>query len=213
MMNIVHKIVIILLLILYLGNLQAQGLEKLILSDSAKLTITGVQSNTGKIFPVHTMPIVTYLLNGSLKSTAFGKVNQQADSLMFTDGDLQITFKDQPFEKGARMRIIFKNNSISDTFSIGNVVPFGEDSTHIYITGKGENELSRSHLFRPGYEPVNVILPDNAWETGFSAVSIDGEKGICALARRAGWEKRESTAQAIRNVAFPGRKRNIHALG
>jgi len=204
MMNIVHKIVIILLFTLYLGNLQAQGLGKFILSDSAKLTIKGVLSNSGKILPVHDMPIVTYLLNGSLKSTACGKVNQQADSLILTDGDLQITFKNQPFEEGARLRIIFKNNSVSDTFSIGNVVPLGEDSTHIYITGQGNNELSRSHLFRPGYKPVNVILPDNAWETGFSAVSTDGDKGICALARRTGWEKGKAQRRRFETLLFPG---------
>ena len=53
-----------------------------------------------------------------------------------------------------------------DTLSISNVVPFGEDNSSVYITGDGPWDLARAWLFRPGFQPVRVILPDNAWELG-----------------------------------------------
>lgn len=67
------------------------------------------------------------------------------------------------------------------------MVPLGESKSHVYITGLGNHSLSRAHLFRPGFAPVNVILPDNAWELGFSAVNMI-EKNVCALMRRVKWE-------------------------
>ncbi|NLA48944.1 MAG: formylglycine-generating enzyme family protein, partial [Bacteroidales bacterium] len=41
--------------------------------------------------------------------------------------------------------------------------------------------------FRPGCRPVGVILPDNAWELGYSSFSA-GNLSVCALARRTGTE-------------------------
>jgi formylglycine-generating enzyme required for sulfatase activity len=150
------------------------------------------------------LPILTYLVNGKLKSTSAGKSVQQADSIIITEGNLQISYKSLPFSTGTKARIIFKNVSTKDTLHIENVVPFGENPEHVYITGKGDNGLSRSHLFRPGYEPVNVILPDNAWELGFAAVAPDNENGICALTRRTGWDKTKAQRRRFETLLYPG---------
>ncbi len=41
-------------------------------------------------------------------------------------------------------------NTGTDTLSVSNVVPFGEDKGSVYITGRGPWDLARAYLFRPG---------------------------------------------------------------
>lgn len=91
---------------------------------------------------------------------------------------------------GCRYDIFFINET-TDTLVLENVVPFGCAENHPYITGKGDHWLSRSHLFLPGKTPVNVILPDNAWESGYSGIRINDSLSVCALTRRKRWDKAE----------------------
>ena len=77
----------------------------------------------------------------------------------------------------------FENIS-NDTVSISNVVPFNSDIESVNITGKGPWDLARAWLFRPGYRPVRVILPDNAWELGYTSFEAGNGFSVCALARR-----------------------------
>ena len=46
--------------------------------------------------------------------------------------------------------------------------------------------MSRSALFRPGYGPIGVVLPDNAWEMGFCDVQASSGGNLVAIARRTG---------------------------
>jgi gamma-glutamyl hercynylcysteine S-oxide synthase len=82
--------------------------------------------------------------------------------------------------------LTFKNVS-GDTLILENFIPFGGLSDQVFITGKGKHTLSRSHLFRPNYDPVNVILPDNAWELGYASIQKESS-GIASLLRRKYWE-------------------------
>ena len=100
-----------------------------------------------------------------------------------TVGRFSVSYVEQLYNFGRKALVTFKNIS-RDTVLLHNVVPFGESDKHVYITGKGKHGLSRTHLFRPGYEPVNVIVPDNAWELGFSAIETGENTGVCALVRR-----------------------------
>jgi formylglycine-generating enzyme required for sulfatase activity len=86
-------------------------------------------------------------------------------------------------EKGLKSEIIFENIG-SDTISISNVVPFGTSEGSVYITGNGPWDLARAYLYRPGFRPVRVILPDNAWELGYASFNADKDMSVCALARR-----------------------------
>lgn len=104
---------------------------------------------------------------------------------------------------GLKTEITFTNLS-RDTIRIGNFVPFGESARHIYITTKGSEGLSRTHLFRPGYAPVNMIVPDNAWELGFAAVNVDNGSSICALARRNASGIRNATRRRFDTEIYPG---------
>ncbi len=77
----------------------------------------------------------------------------------------------------------FENIS-DDTVSISNVIPFDSDNESVNITGKGPSDLARAWLYRPGYLPVRVILPDNAWEMGYTSFDTQNGFSVCAIARR-----------------------------
>jgi formylglycine-generating enzyme required for sulfatase activity len=103
---------------------------------------------------------------------------------------------------GWHTQIVFTNIS-KDTLTLHNVVPLGENHERVYITGLGDHYLSRAHLFRPGFQPVNVILPDNAWELGYSELDL-GETKIAALSRRASWEN--AARRRFETIIYPGGK-------
>ena len=114
-----------------------------------------------------------------------------------TGSDQKMTLsieQDEKFEFGCKADLTFRNIS-QDTIWLTNVVPFGFSADKICITGKGDHPLSRSHLFRPGFEPVNCILPDNAWELGFCDFPVNDTLRVAALTRRS----REGMAHAVRH--------------
>lgn len=82
-----------------------------------------------------------------------------------------------------KCNVVFENIG-NDTVILSNVVPFGENRNSVYITAFGPPDLTRAGLFRPGFRPVKVILPDNAWEIGYSSFNIGGDLSVCAIARR-----------------------------
>jgi iron(II)-dependent oxidoreductase len=84
--------------------------------------------------------------------------------------------------------ILFLENKGNDTITFENVVPFGADNNNVYITSTGPMELARAKLFRPGYGPVRVVLPDNAWEMGYGSVTVENGLTLCGIARRTGYE-------------------------
>ena len=148
-------------------------IEKLILSDS---TEAGQELS----FPVFSFELngkyhVSNDVNATLAGTRF---------LMSFENSLRVSFisygGDHP---GWRGEIAFQNNSF-DTIEISNVLPLGEDASNVYITGKRPWNLARAYLHRPGYKPVRVILPDNAWELGFSVKEVNQDISLVTLARR-----------------------------
>lgn len=88
-----------------------------------------------------------------------------------------------PYGSGSASALTFENKG-TDTVSISNVVPFGSDTGSVYITGYGPPDLAKAWLFRPHFKPVRVILPDNAWELGYSSFNTANGLSVCALARR-----------------------------
>ena len=99
--------------------------------------------------------------------------------------------------------IVFYNRS-NDTLVLRNVVPFGVSRDHVYITGLGEHGLSRAHLFVPGKTPVNVVLPDNSWELGFSCVQNGFDANTAALVRRDRNSMVKGQRRRFETVLFPG---------
>ncbi|MBN2174784.1 MAG: SUMF1/EgtB/PvdO family nonheme iron enzyme [Bacteroidales bacterium] len=130
-------------------------------------------------------PVFSFILNDSLvfaskftiKDTIFEIFTSGSDTLVC------MMVKDTLQKEALRYYIDFTNIS-SDTMILENVVPFGQTEENIYIAGSGPWALARTYLFRPGKEPIGVILPDNAWEMGYGALQSKGSSNICAITRR-----------------------------
>lgn len=95
-------------------------------------------------------------------------------------------------------------NISKDTLVLKNVVPFGRDSSNIYITGLGNHGLSRTHLFIPGRIPVNVIVPDNAWDLGFSSMSLTDSLRLYCLVRRDRTSISGGSRSRFETTLYPG---------
>jgi len=87
------------------------------------------------------------------------------------------------YKDGLQLKIHFVNKT-KDTLRLHNVVPFEINQDQVYITGKGEHPLYRTHLFLPNKQPINVIVPDNAWELGFNVVKMNDSVSLYGFSRR-----------------------------
>lgn len=104
--------------------------------------------------------------------------------VMIFPGGVEAGFTPRTMDrKGWYAELVIRNNS-NDTIRISDVVPFGENRDNVFITGFGPPNLARASLFLPGKSPVRVVLPDNAWEMGFSAFDTDTIFSVCSIARR-----------------------------
>ncbi len=99
-------------------------------------------------------------------------------------------------------QIVLENTS-SDTLEIRNLVPFGVNNDHVYITGLGEHGLSRTHLFIPGKTPVNVVCPDNAWDLGFSCIEKKDSLNLAALTRRDRASLKKGQRRRFETILYP----------
>ena len=98
--------------------------------------------------------------------------------------------------------IIRLKNISRDTISIRNLVPYGTSNDHVYITGKGDHPLSRTHLFIPHKIPVNVVCPDNAWELGFSCIQKERLQ-VASLTRRVRESVQKGVRKRFETVLYP----------
>ncbi len=130
------------------------------------------------------VPFLTFEVNDTLVSLADMKASVRGETYSFEwNGRIQGSVHVEKTEEGWKARIFFKNTS-GNEISIANVVPLGQSREHIYLTAAGPWSLARTRIYRPGYGPVGVILPDNAWELGYSALPLSSRLSLCALSRR-----------------------------
>ncbi|MEI7421420.1 MAG: SUMF1/EgtB/PvdO family nonheme iron enzyme [Prolixibacteraceae bacterium] len=177
-----------LFILLSLAQFHAQGqnLKMIFQQDGSQIAVKGMKSEEGGsvTFP-KVLPLISYevcprndLANKKFYTTALPSGVEPKSSV------LEISVQEiTDYKPGYKAVVTFKNIS-KDTLWLTNVVPFGFSADHVCITGKGDHGLSRSHLFRPGYEPVNCILPDNAWELGFSTITLNDSIQLSSLTRR-----------------------------
>ncbi|MBO9572399.1 MAG: hypothetical protein J7497_09355, partial [Chitinophagaceae bacterium] len=100
-------------------------------------------------------------------------------------------------------RISFKNIS-TDTVVLHNVVPFARTNSEVYITGIGNHELSRTHLIFPSRSPVNVIVPDNAWDLGYNTHMISEDRKLAGLTRRIKNSVENGRRKRFETILYPG---------
>jgi len=194
--------------VLLLLSISLSGQTVELIPDRKGLTLRAFSADGQQLANPNSVSPVSFLLDGQL---------QRIDRLIPSDsawhrplGSLHFRMEQLPLrEKGATWRFVFSNTG-KDTLSIANVVPFGEAPDRVYLTGKGDHRLSRSHLFLPGRTPVNVILPDNAWELGYAAVMLDADNGVAALSRRISWNE-QAGRRRFETLLYPGGEVVYHA--
>ena len=180
---------------LYPLNSSAQqgGLKSLTVRQ---LSVTGIHDASGRSYSLDKTPLVDFELNDKKYSSN--------DAAPAWNKKLEVSFVAEPdFTPGTRGTITFKNIS-SDTLTLANVVPLGRNPQTVYITGKGDNPISRTHLFLPGRQPVNVIVPDNAWELGFSESPVKDSLSLCALVRRSSKDFSKGSRRRFETILYPG---------
>lgn len=160
------KIAVIFLAILSQLGVVAQPLDGLVTREGQ---VTLIRSGT-RAWPVN-LPVVTFRVNDILYQSG------STSPLVVSSSDFQYT------DKGVSFRITFTNPT-QDTLTLTNVVPFGEANKEVVVTGLGKHPLSRTYLFLLNRKPVNVIVPDNAWNLGYAALKLDDELRLFGLARR-----------------------------
>ncbi|TPE44048.1 formylglycine-generating enzyme family protein [Pontibacter mangrovi] len=174
-----------------LFSAQAQELQGISLSSGAK----GVKAFTVKGKELQApaeLPLVYY------------EVDKKAATSLQPEKKVQVSFEQEKgFTPGYKGKVTFKNTS-PDTVWLSNVVPLGREDKAVYITGKGEHPLSRTHLFLPGKSPVNVIVPDNAWELGYTGLELGNGQAVCALVRRDLESMEKATRRRFETVIAPG---------
>lgn len=106
------------------------------------------------------------------------------------------------YKEGIRIKLRF-NNISSDTIILHNVVPFSVQNSQVYITGKGNHSLSRTHLFIPDRNPVNIIVPDNAWELGYNSFSLKDSISLYGFSRRNKSSLQNGMVKRFETILYP----------
>jgi len=164
----------------------SQSIKKINISYQNGLRADSITLSDNTNLPVkREKPLFSFIINEKVftASDVPALANGNIYSQIF-DNRIKLVFTyDEAVTSGWESGFEFENIS-EDTVSVSNVVPFSQDNESVTITGKGPWDLARAWLFRPGYRPVRVILPDNAWEMGYSSFELSGGFSVCAIARR-----------------------------
>ena len=168
--------------LIYLNQSFAQSIK---IENIKGLVVTKYTDAGKNDYPVKAVPLFSFLWQDSLIfSNAKNVVWSNSTGGFYIGDSIRGTLAvDSVFKKGLKLLIRLTNMS-RDTIVIENFVPFGQSNDKTYITGSGPWDLARTKLFRPGKEPVGVILPDNAWEMGYASFNLNDDKSLCAIARR-----------------------------
>ena len=168
----------------------AQNLALVSIGDER---VNAAETSDGKIYPL-SFPVATYQLRSN-------EIPANQNSIKLT------VSSSSKFANSLKFTLAFQNTT-RDTIAITNVVPFGEATDRVYLTGLGNHPLSRTHLFIPNKKPVNVIVPDNAWELGYAEVPLTTNLHLCALTRRDVASIQLGKRKRFETVLFPGGSMN-----
>jgi formylglycine-generating enzyme required for sulfatase activity len=172
-------------LLIFSNIAEAQLITRVTFSNEGRSAKSILLSDSSILYFAKERPLFSFVADGKNYSTGELPVYFESGNYVYTVGSkLIIRFTPAVNLFTEWSGIIQFENTGQDTISISNVVPFGESNSSVYITGFGTDELARASLFRPGFKPVRVILPDNAWELGYSSFYADKDYSVCALARR-----------------------------
>ena len=176
---------------------QQQGLAQHVQSITVdRQKVTAMVGERGELMKLN-RPLISYEVNGKT-------------FLSGDDSPLQVTFTAGPLSQKGIKGVLLLTNPSRDTVSLSNVVPFGREGNEAYITGRGNHSLSRTHLFLPGRNPVNVIVPDNAWELGYAGLLLNNNQKLFGLVRRDLTSLVKATRKRFVTIIAPGGSVSYH---
>jgi len=164
--------------------------------------------NSGNITLVDSHPFFSVVVDSVLYSSC-SHARFAGDTLSFTlaDSIRGWAVMEKEFSPGVKFTVRLINTG-KKIRRIENLVPLGEGHDKVYITADGTKEwpqyLCRSRLYRPGYGPVGVVLPDNAWHLGFADLRINDTLSLTALARRGSRDKDKTSIDRWMVTMNPG---------
>jgi gamma-glutamyl hercynylcysteine S-oxide synthase len=175
---------VILILCLVSCSIFAQKLDGFEITGSSGLLIGKLTlSDSSSVTPLRNKALFSFNLDNKICYSSLAAFTISDGKYAQVFGDNVRVFSTVISDSSPYIELVFENAG-NDTVSISNVIPFGHDSSSVHITGKGPWDLARAWLFRPGYRPVRVILPDNAWEMGYTSFEASGGLSVCAIIRR-----------------------------
>lgn len=160
--------------------------------------VTKVVLVDNEVAVTNRLPLFSFQLNDKLFTASDA---QQQVEIAVADSGL--------FNNDPHYVMVFKNIS-GDTVVLENVMPFTAENSSAYITGRGEHPLSRTYLTLPGKSPVNVIVPDNAWDLGYNAMTVANDVQLSALTRRDRNTIEKGRRQRFETVLYPGGSVKYH---
>jgi formylglycine-generating enzyme required for sulfatase activity len=172
----------------FILKIEAQPLEAIGYRTTSGLEIDTVRLAGGEKIAL-TKPLALFSLevNGTRMFSTAAKVKVKDGLIRYAFANGLIgTFQTFTNSQHDWQGVLQLENHSTDTLIVENVVPFGAIDDHIYLTAAGPPGLTRTYLFRPGKVPVNVILPDNAWEMGYASVDLKQGLSMTAFCRRTG---------------------------
>lgn len=193
------KTILLLVICCYAIIASSQQLKEFIFDYTHPFTIKELKTQAGTI-PV-SLPFFGVELNGQLMND-----NDAAFTDFFSDKKLHILIDpDENYLDGFKATIVISNNG-NTAVTVSNIIPFGADSSHYYISGKPLADSSRSFLYQPGKEPIGVVVPHNNNDLNFAAVEIAGHKTLFALIRRSNDSIQNYLLNRSPYILQPGKK-------
>ncbi|MEI7981523.1 MAG: SUMF1/EgtB/PvdO family nonheme iron enzyme [Bacteroidota bacterium] len=155
------------------------------------------------------IPLFSVMIDNNFYNSYCAKTQFSGDTIFFVLADSIHGWVTQvkDFNPGLKFTIHFNNHGRAN-HAIENLVPLGEGGDKVYITAEGTKDwpqyLCRSRLYRRGYGPVGVILPDNLWHLGFADFQINDSVSLTALARRGARDKERTDIDRWAVTLKPG---------
>ena len=181
-----------------LSLIEAQ-ITSAVFDKPSSFTVKGFTDKNQELKTAYGIPLFSVLIDSNFYNSYCAKTQFKGDSIVFILADSigGVMVQDKSCPNGLKYQIRFTNRG-KGNHKIENLVPLGEGPDKVYITAGGTKEwphyLCRSLLFRPGYGPVGIILPDNAWHMGFADFKLNDSLSVAAVARRSGRDKENATA-------------------
>ncbi len=189
-LNIYNRIWILFILLSFASS--AQEVKNVEFDFTNGLSVIGVKTPADKFPFVKALPFFSIEVNNQQVNTfsAPAKLDDESITINFLSGLMGEISIDKNFSPGWKAHLTLENKS-DLSIKILNLVPLGQSDDHIYITASPPWNLASSKIFKPGLGSIGVVLPDNAWSLGYSAVKINDTLSVFALARRMGGENTE----------------------